>query len=209
MHSPCLGLIRHTLIAKRIFLRYCFHFFHSLVPAFPASISYFIKSKIPPSSYRNPSSAPLNLLPLHNNTPVGPLLCNPVHLCYIDQTQCSFCCPVTDLDRTLCMYGKQCWRESVYCGMNCCEQLGPNTKPASVANKSPRKAAPCTGSEFQKSTWTGGGVERLMENANPVLSFHRNKPAWAPFWDFGKTPEISEVDETSKEVSVLVGWVQF
>lgn len=148
-------------------------FFHSLVPAFPVSVSYFIKSKIPPSSYWNPSSAPLNLLPLYNTTPFRSLLYIPVRLCYIDQTQCS---PLTALDRTLCMYGKQCRRESVYGRMNCCEQPGPKTKPASVANKNPRKTAPCTGSEFQQCTWTGGGVERLMENANPVLSFHRNKP---------------------------------
>lgn len=189
-------------------MRYCFHFFHSLVPGFPVSISYFIISKIPPSSYWNPSSAPLNLLPLHNTTPVRPLLCIPVHLCYIDQTQCSFCCLLTALDRTLCMCCKQCLRESAHGGMSCCEQPGPKTKPASVANKSPRKAAPCTGIEFQQCTWTGGRVERLMENVTPVLPFHRNKPESlsGTFWE--DTRDI-QVDEISEEVSVLVGWVQF
>lgn len=172
MHSPCLGLIWHTLIAKRIFLRYCFHFFTLLYQHFQWASPISSNLKSPPSSYWvpwNPSSAPLNLLPLHNTTPVKPLLCIPVCLCYADQTQCSFCCPLTALDRTLCLCCKQCLRGSVYGGMNCCEQPGPKTKPASVANKSPRTAAPCTGTEFQQCTWTGRGVERPMEKANPVF----------------------------------------
>lgn len=163
MHSPCLQFIWHTLVAKRIFWRYCFHLFPPLYQHFQWAlpVSSDLKSLLPaiehPEIHPHPHASPG---PAQHH-PVRSLLGIPVSLCYVAQIQCSFCCPFSALDGSLCMCCRHWLTGSVYGGMNCWR--GARTKRPNQhqwLTKAPppqkKKAMQCTGTEFQQWTWMDG-----------------------------------------------------
>lgn len=186
MHSPCLQFIWHTLIAKRIFRRYCFHLFPPLYQHFQWAlpVSSNLKSLLPAiehpeihphphASISWPCTAPPGQVPSRH--PSEPVLCRSDPVFLLLSFHCLGWEPLHVLQT---LADRKCIRQDELLARS----QDQKTKPASVANKGappPRKKSSAMHRNWISAMNTDGQEEEWeawWTVLTPMLQFQGNKP---------------------------------